>query len=454
MKSKYLNLYILFFIIIFIFIASYFVNVGTYEYDEKFNPKIGTYGPVEIEPLKIQDVLTSPINGMIGIDNKADHSISYKNSGNMVGSISLMILVLSIGAYMQVMEKTKVLTIFISNNINVIGRNFNKGILLVMLFFTIGATTHGMYETTIGFAPLIILMYDKLKIKRIEVLFLMLLPLATGHIGGTINPFATGIASNLLGISIMDGIISRIILLVILFVTSLMIVLIRTKKYDVASIKMVKKMPFNKLILCFFLVPFILMIYTFIPGSPLRLDFITVSIVFIVSGIIIGFIGKLSFDDIIDQLFKGMNNFFIVAFSIGFARGVYVLLYNTYLSDTLINKAIEIFAEKDMIIVIIILMVIFFILTLLIPSTSALALITMPIIGTAIMMMGINPELVVTIYQSMVGVLKIIAPTSPLVIALLTMTGVRYNEWFKETYKYVLFYSGIIFFVLVAFYGG
>jgi len=435
-------------------VSTYFIDVGTYNYNEQMQPVAGTYHEVASEPISVLDVLTSPIDGIIGIDDKTNHNIAYNNSGFMVGSITLMFLVLTIGAYMQVINETRVLENFLSNNLNFIATNLKLGVLLLMLFFAIGATTHGMYETTIGFAPIIILMYDKLGIKRIEVLYVMLLPLAVGHIGGTINPFATGIASSLLGISITDGLKVRLLLFLVLFLISFVIIILRLRKYNFKKVIIADKVSYNKFVLVLFLVPFIIMIYAFIPNTFLKLDFITVGIMFVISAIIIGLIQRFKFDFILDLIFNGFRNYLLVAFAIGFARGIYVLLYNSYMSDTLINYMTLVLNERSFVVIIILLMFFYLVMGFLIPSTSALALVTIPIIGSAMMLIGFEGALTVTIYQSMIGVLKIIAPTSPLVIALLSLTGVEYSIWFKSIIKVVVLFVFVIFFVLLLSYGG
>jgi uncharacterized ion transporter superfamily protein YfcC len=454
MNGKYFNLYILSSIMLLIFFTSYFTNVGTYSYNEQMQPIPGTYQEVSSEPISFSDVVTSPIDGMIGIDNKAEHNIAYNNSGVMAGSISLMFLILAIGAYMQVINETKVLENFLTNNLSFISVNLKFGVFILMLFFAVGATTHGMYETTIGFAPIIILMYDRLGIKRIEVLYVMLLPLAVGHIGGTINPFATGIASSLLGISITEGMKVRVVLFLILFLISFIIIIYRLKKYNLNDVIVNEKIPYNKIILVLFIVPFIIMIYAFIPNSLLKLDFITVGIMFLISSLIIGLINRFEFETILDLIFNGFKTYLLVAFAIGFARGIYVLLYNSYLSDTLINYMTLLLNGKSFVLVILLLMIFYLVMGFLIPSTSALALVTIPIIGSAMMLIGFEGALTVTIYQSMIGVLKIIAPTSPLVIGLLSLTGVEYITWFKSSIKVVFLFIVIIFLVLIISYGG
>jgi uncharacterized ion transporter superfamily protein YfcC len=130
------------------------------------------------------------------------------------------------------------------------------------------------------------------------------------------------------------------------------------------------------------------------------------------------------------------------------------LLYNSYMSDTLINYMTLVLNERSFVVIIILLMFFYLVMGFLIPSTSALALVTIPIIGSAMMLIGFEGALTVTIYQSMIGVLKIIAPTSPLVIALLSLTGVEYSIWFKSIIKVVVLFIFVIFFVLLLSYGG
>lgn len=439
LRSKYLNLYILTAILVILFTMSFFVAVGSYTYENGV-PIDGTYTLIEGVTLTLKDLFLAPINGIIGILDEASHNINYSNSGTMSGSINLMILVLCIGAYMQMVNKSKILYNFVDAKTNTIAKNLNLGIFILMLFFLIGATTNGMYETTVAYVPILILLFDSLRINRIEIMVVMLLPLAAGHIGGTINPFATGIASDLAGVSIIDGIELRIFLLVVLFFISYFIAIRRLSKYELGSVEIDETKTYSLPLLIFFFIPFIILIYAFVPNTILNLDFIQVGIVFLMFTLILGLLTKHNLDEIIDNAFIGIKDFFIVAFAIGFARGIYVLLYNSYMSDTFIFNITNFLDDKNIVFIIIILLITFLVLGFLIPSTSALAMVSIPIIASSIVLLGYQSEMVVTIYQAMIGTLKMIAPTSPVVIAMLTMTGIKFGDWFKVSFKYALLF--------------
>lgn len=452
LKSKYLNLYILSIILVLLFFISFFITVGSYTYVDGV-PVDGTYTIIEGVALTFRDLLLAPINGIIGILDQAAHNISYSNSGTMSGSINLMILVLCIGAYMHMANKSKILYNFVEAKTNTIAKNLKVGIFVIMLFFLVGATTNGMYETTVAYVPIMILLFDSLRINRIEILVVMLLPLAAGHIGGTINPFATGIASDLAGVSIMDGIELRIFLLIVLFIVSYLIAMRRLNKYELGEAEVDETKTYSLPLLILFFIPFFILIYAFVPNSILNLDYIQVGIVFLFFTLIIGFLTKHNLDEIIDSMFNGVKEFFIVAFAIGFARGIYVLLYNSYMSDTFIFNITSFLDDRSFLFIIVILLATFLLLGFLIPSTSALAMVSIPIIASSVVLLGYQSEMVVTIYQSMIGVLKMVAPTSPVVVAMLAMTGVKFVDWFKVSYKYALLFLVISGLSITIYYG-
>ncbi len=90
-------------------------------------------------------------------------------------------------------------------------------VLVLMSVFALGGTTYGMWEETLGFFALIVPLVLALGVRpdasRSAIIFL---GAGTGVIGSTVNPFATGVASDAAGISISDGIGLRLVMLAVL----------------------------------------------------------------------------------------------------------------------------------------------------------------------------------------------------------------------------------------------
>ena len=85
-----------------------------------------------------------------------------------------------------------------------------------MLIFSLGGTTEGMAEETLGFYALVVPLMLSLGYDRMVAASVILLGAGVGTMASTINPFATGVASGAAEISIGDGIGLRLIMYVVL----------------------------------------------------------------------------------------------------------------------------------------------------------------------------------------------------------------------------------------------
>ena len=87
---------------------------------------------------------------------------------------------------------------------------------VLMVLFALGGTTFGMGEETLGFYPIIIVLFLGLGYDTMTAVATIALGAGLGVTASTINPFATGIASDAAGISISEGLVLRIIMFVVL----------------------------------------------------------------------------------------------------------------------------------------------------------------------------------------------------------------------------------------------
>ena len=86
---------------------------------------------------------------------------------------------------------------------------------ILMTIFAIGGTTYGMAEETLAFYALIITVMLAAGYDGLSAGALILLGAGIGVLGSTVNPFATGIASGFAGTTISEGLIGRIVILVV-----------------------------------------------------------------------------------------------------------------------------------------------------------------------------------------------------------------------------------------------
>ena len=206
---------ILFILIVVVAALTYVIPAGRYDYNEDGSPIPGTYHSVPATPQRIiRDSLMAPINGMYGIKG-ADGTISPYNSGDLFGAIDVALFILVIGGFLGVTMKTGAIQTGISRIVERLRGRERVMIPVLMGLFALGGTTYGMAEESLAFYALIITVMIAAGYDSLLGAAILLLGCGIGTLGSTINPFATGIASGFAGTTISEGIVGRIVILVI-----------------------------------------------------------------------------------------------------------------------------------------------------------------------------------------------------------------------------------------------
>ena len=98
-------------------------------------------------------------------------------------------------------------------------------IILLMIIFSVGGTTYGMAEETLGFYVLIVPVMLGLGMDRMTGVAIIMVGAGVGTLASTVNPFATGVASDSAGIPLGDGLPSRVIIYLVLVAVAILYVL-------------------------------------------------------------------------------------------------------------------------------------------------------------------------------------------------------------------------------------
>ena len=159
----------------------------------------GSYHHVAQHPQGLWDVLMAPIIGMVG-----DKSTE--------GAISISLFILVIGGFLAVVNRTNALDQGISSIVNHYKGREKALIPILMILFALGGSTYGMAEETIAFYPLLIPIMINCGFDSMVALGIIIVGSQVGCLASTVNPFATGVASQSLNISPGSGLISRVIL--------------------------------------------------------------------------------------------------------------------------------------------------------------------------------------------------------------------------------------------------
>jgi uncharacterized ion transporter superfamily protein YfcC len=453
---------ILFALIIVTALATWIIPAGRYQLNAEGSPIPGTYKEVPSSPQRIlKDSLNAPINGLYGIQDKATGNVGPFNSGELFGAIDVALFILVIGGFIGITMKTGAIQAGIALLVRRLRGKERWLIPLLMTVFAIGGTTFGMAEESLAFYVLIITVMIAAGYDAFVGAAVILLGAGIGVLGSTVNPFATGIASGFAKVSLSDGLVGRLIILVIGLVFGIWFVLRyaeRVRKDPTKSLvfdmKQANEEHFSaatgddgeqiamtgeqKVILGLFGAAFLVMIYGVIPWEDLGIGLPTLwwwfpemTASFLLFAIIIGLVGKMKEGELTATFVEGARDLLGVALIIGIARGITVVMNNGQITDTVLHWAETALGDVGEAAFAIVMYVLFLPLSFLIPSSSGLATVSMPIMAPLADFAGVNRALVVTAYQSASGLLNLVTPTSAVVMGGLAIARVPYGKYLR-----------------------
>ncbi|MBV1850892.1 YfcC family protein [Catellatospora tritici] len=462
---------ILFALIVLMAVATWLVPAGTYDLDPDGNPIPGTYHPVPASPQRIiVDSLTAPINGLYGIEDAAG-KISYYHSGVLFGAIDVALFIIVIGGFLGVTMRTGAIQAGIGRLVQRLHGRERWMIPILMAVFALGGTTFGMAEESLAFYTLVIAVLVAAGYDTLTGAAVLLLGCGIGVLGSTINPFATGIASGFAGIPISQGFLLRLIILLVCLAVGTVFVLRyadKVKRDPAASavydMKADNDAHFHlsdeastaaltgrhKLILGVFALAFIVMMYGVIPWSDLGIPLPTLwwwfpemTASFLLFAILIGLLGRMREGELTEAFVDGGRDLLGVALIIGIARGITVIMNNGQITDTVLHWAELALGDVGEAAFSIVMYLLFLPLSFLIPSSSGLATVAMPIMAPLASFLGVPQDLVVTAYQSASGLMNLFIPTSAVVMGGLAIARVPYGRYLRWVWPLLAVLAGI-----------
>lgn len=448
-------------------LLTYVIPAGRYTTDPDGAPIPGTYQTVEQNPATVQDILLAPINGMYGIQDEEGNINTY-NRGDLYGAIDVALFILVIGGFLGITMKTGAIDAGIAAIVQRLGDRGRLLIPILMIIFAAGGTSYGMAEESLAFYPLIIAALIALGYDALTGVAVILLGAGIGVMGSTVNPFATGIASGFAGIPISEGIILRVIILVASTALGIWYVMryaARIKndptKSRVADLAESNRKHFlrdqaqteapefttrRKVILGLFALAFLIMIVGVIPWSDIGIYrirtrywwFSELTALFMVMAFVIGIVSRMSEQELVSNFVDGVRDMAGVALVVALARGISVIMTNGLIIDSVLHWCEQALGGLGPVPFVNVIYLLYLPLSFLIPSSSGLATVTMPIMAPLAQFQGVPESVVVTAYQSASGLLNLFTPTFAVVTGALLIGRVPFSTWWRFVLPLVL----------------
>ena len=446
---------ILFGLIMLVAALTWIIPAGQYERAtnpalDREVPVAGTYAPTESNPQGIFDVIMAPIAGF------------YNPGSNQANAIDVALFVLVIGGFIGVVTSTGAINAGIrSAMISLRGRE--KWMIPVLMgLFAFGGTTYGMAEETLAFYVLLIPIMIAAGYDSVTAVAIILLGAGVGVLGSTVNAFATVIASDAAGIPFTQGVALRFAILGLCWLACVAYVMryaervrLDPSKSLVYDRKAENEAHFlaadgvgdatftilHKLVLAIFGLTFVVMIWGVLKGGWWMGE---MSGLFLGSAILVGLIARPGEQRFVDAFLNGARDLLAVALIIGLARGIVVIMDAGKISDTILRWAEVSVAGLSEVVFVNVVYWINVLLSFFVPSSSGLAVLSMPIMAPVADFAGVGRELVVTAYQSANGIVNLINPTFAVVMGALAIGRVPYERWIAFMWPLLLILTVII----------
>ena len=170
---------------------------------------------------------------------------------------------------------------------------------------------------------------------------------------------------------------------------------------------------------------------------------------FMAMAVCAGFSAGYSADTIAKEFIAGAKDIFSAALIIGFAAGIIVILKNGQVIDTMLASMASALEGTGRVGALGSMYGIQTFINLFIPSASAKAAVTMPIMAPFSDMINVSRQATVLAFQFGDGFTNMITPCSGVLMAVLSVAKIPYEKWVKWAWKFILFLVAVGFLLLL-----
>lgn len=318
----------------------------------------------------------------------------------------------------------------------------NIVIVSIMLLFGVFGAVFGMSEETIAFVAVVMPLALKLGYDRFTAVCMVYVAAHVGFAGAMLNPFTVGIAQNMSGLPLFSGIEYRTFCWAVLMTVTIAGVLLYARRIRTApaaisagqsaGIVLGRRKVLILSVLALTVVALVVGVTHF--GWYIS----EIAALFMAMAIVVGLIAGYGPERIAQEFVAGAKDIFGAALVIGFAAGIIVILRDGKIIDTMLNAMASRLDGSGKVGATASMYAIQTLINIFIPSASAKAAITMPIMAPFSDLIGLSRQVTVLAFQFGDGITNMITPCSGVLLAVLSVAKIPYGEWFRFAWKFIL----------------
>ena len=362
-----------------------------------------------------------------------------------VKQAGIIVFILVVGGAFWLLNATGAVEAGIQRFIARIGKRDILVLVALTVLFSLAGAVFGMSEETIPFVGIVVPLVVSMGYDAFMGMLVVYVASNVGFSSAFLNPFTVGIAQGMADLPLFSGMGYRIFCWA--FLTLLMVVFVwfyarRTKKQTSPLAPSGLGRSDNKPLTprqSWILVVLLLTVVALIVGVTCWEWYMPeITGLFLGMGIVCGVIAGFSANKIADELIAGARDILSAALVVGFASGIIVILQDGKVVDSILHGMQEGLDGSSPVASLSAMYGIQALINFIIPSATAKAAITIPIMAPFADMVGVSRQAMVLAFQFGDGFTNMVTPTSGVLVAALAMARIPYAKWVKWVWKGVL----------------
>ena len=360
-----------------------------------------------------------------------------------VKQAGIIVFILIVGGAFWVLNATGAVSYGINRFISKAGKYDRLVLAGLAVLFSLGGAVFGMSEETIPFVGIVVPLVIAMGYDAITGLLVVYVASNIGFSSAFLNPFTVGIAQEMSGLPLFSGMGYRLACWVLLTGVLVAFILVYSSRIRKAPTEVLSSVVADdpadgrrmKWILLALLVTVVMLI---VGVTCFKWYMAEISALFLVMGIVVGILGGFSANRIADEFVAGAKDILSAALIVGLASGIIVILQDGHVVDSILHGLESGLGGAGKTGSLALMYGTQTVINLLIPSATAKAAVTIPIMAPFCDIIHLSRQAMVMAFQFGDGFTNMVTPTSGVLMAALGMAKVPYEKWVKWIWKYVL----------------
>ncbi len=353
----------------------------------------------------------------------------------LIDAASVIFLVFMSGGAFTVVDRTGALR----RLVDALARRLkDRGVLVIPvigLAFAAGGVLMQMSEELVAFVPLLLLICTSLGIPPLMAVAVSMGTASIGAAFSSWDPFMVTIAQKVAQVPVGSGWQLRTVALAVAigyWLWSITRYAARNAKPPAAAENIAElDLRLTARHMLVIVVVALTFLFFAIGAQQWGWDFDRLATLFLIMGLTSGLLGGLGLTGTADAMISGCRDMTYSAILIGVARAIFVVLDQGHVVDSLVHGIVTPLEGLPVIVAAVGMFTAHAIIHLPVPSSSGQAVLTMPILAPVSDLIGMPRQVAVLAYQLGIGNTDIVLPTNGGLLAMLAMSGIRFEDWFR-----------------------